>query len=138
MGQGDESNGTDPKKRAQSVIDVAPLRTVPYTGPLPTYGPVEGYKTSSTSSENDESSENASTQPAMVYFTDLSTPEEKTSLFAAASAKAGSLITGTALMGKVGNPIGAVDILESDTKYLFRVSLPGVSADAGTLLVACH
>ncbi|CAH9145761.1 unnamed protein product [Cuscuta epithymum] len=130
MGQGDESNGTDPKDHAQSVIDVAPLRSVPYTGPLPTYGPVEGCKTPSTSSEDDESSENASTQPAMVYFTDLLTPEEKTSLFAAASAKAGSLITGTALMGKVGHPIGAVDILESDTKYLFRVSLPGVSADA--------
>lgn len=135
MGHDSENNGIDPMDQGQPVIDVAPLRSVPYTGPLPTSihdSPTLGSNASPLATDNAESFANGSTQPAMIYFNSFATPEEKTNLFAAAMShsKAGSLLTGAAVMGKVGPPIGAVDILETDTKYLFRVALPGVAKDA--------
>lgn len=135
MGHDGENNGIDPMDHGQPVIDVAPLRSVPYTGPLPTpihESSVFGSNASPFPTEKAQTSANGSTQPAMIYFTSFATPEEKTDLFAATIShkKAGSLLTGTALMGKIGPSIGAIDILETDNKYLFRVSLPGVAKDA--------
>lgn len=134
-GHNGENNGMHPMDPGQPVIDVAPLRSVPYTGPLPTSShnaSLSGANAASFPVENAQSSANANPQPAMVYYT-IATLEERANLFAATCghSKVGSLLTGTAVMGKVGPPIGAVDILESDTEYLFRVSLPGVAKDAG-------
>lgn len=133
-GHNGENNGMHPMDPGQPVIDVAPLRCVPYTGPLPTSSrdaSQSGPNAASFPMENAQSSTNSSPQPAMVYYT-IATLEERANLFAATCghSKVGSLLTGTALMGKVGPPIGAVDILESDTEYFFRVSLPGVAKDA--------
>ncbi|CAA7037222.1 unnamed protein product [Microthlaspi erraticum] len=38
-------------------------------------------------------------------------------------------LTGSASMGKIGFPIGEIDIAESDDTYFFRVALPSVSPD---------
>lgn len=39
------------------------------------------------------------------------------------------VLTGTAQEGKVGPPVGLVDIGVSEDAYLFRVSLPGIQKD---------
>ncbi|KAK1307088.1 hypothetical protein QJS10_CPA10g00074 [Acorus calamus] len=50
------------------------------------------------------------------------------------NAKSRTYLTGTALSGKSGPPVGSYDIGESDDAYLFRVSLPGVKREADRLL----
>ncbi|KAK1282254.1 hypothetical protein QJS10_CPB22g01502 [Acorus calamus] len=50
------------------------------------------------------------------------------------NAKSRTYLTGTALSGKSGPPVGSYDIGESDDAYLFRVSLPGVKREADRFL----
>lgn len=40
--------------------------------------------------------------------------------------KPAAVLTGTAMAGRVGPPLGTVDIGQSESAYIFRVALPGV------------
>ncbi|KAL4575405.1 hypothetical protein LXL04_022248 [Taraxacum kok-saghyz] len=47
------------------------------------------------------------------------------------SSKASIILSGTAKKGKLGPPLGSVDIGVSKTAYFFQVALPGVKKDPG-------
>lgn len=49
------------------------------------------------------------------------------------SSRASTVLTGTAKKGGTGPSVGAVDIGVSKSAYFFRVALPGVKQDPGTL-----
>ncbi|KAJ4887384.1 Alpha-crystallin domain-containing protein 22.3 [Raphanus sativus] len=107
-----ESNGFP------QVLEVAPLNSLPYVGPLNGNSSMSGNKANETAEKTGP--------PAMIFLPSESTPE----LYSLISqSKTGVALTGSAAMGKVGPTIGLVDIAESDDSYYFRVSLPGVSRD---------
>lgn len=103
----------DPK---QPVLSVMPLNSVPYYGP-----PL---------SHNSNPSPPIQNQPAMVFLPSHSSEEELERVVAATSH--GVAVTGSAALGRVGRPIGSIDISESKDTYLFRVALPGVARDEKT------
>lgn len=47
----------------------------------------------------------------------------------ASKLKLSTVVTGSAGQGKIGPPLGVVDIGVSESAYLFRVALPGVRKD---------
>ncbi|XP_017258416.1 alpha-crystallin domain-containing protein 22.3 [Daucus carota subsp. sativus] len=68
--------------------------------------------------------------PAMVFLPSHSNEEDLERVLGATSH--GVAVTGSAALGKVGHPIGSIDISESNDTYLFRVALPGVARDSNT------
>lgn len=97
----------------QPVLSVMPLNSVPYSGP--------------SLSEGNNASTPLQNQPAMIFLPSHSSEEELERAVAATSH--GVAVTGSAALGKVGRPIGSIDISESKDTYLFRVALPGVARD---------
>lgn len=98
----------------QPVLAVAPLNSVPYTGPP--LSPVQR-----------ETDQKVSNEPALVFLPSIPNEEEWNNIIAATKGAVG--LTGSAARGKVGPIIGLMDIGEGEATYLFRVSLPGVAAD---------
>lgn len=133
----DENNGSIPLH--PEPLNVAPISCVPYTGPPMPYGyhasPSPDINVGSGSVEADttlsskhiNSQQPAGSQPAMVFFTSCPAREEWENIINYANG--GIALTGSALLGKVGQLIGSVDIAESEYDYVFRVSLPGVARD---------
>lgn len=107
----------------QPVLDVAPLNSVPYTGPPP---PSSNFASSPIEIEIDHCSV-LRNQPAMVFLPPHATEKELNDIIAVT--KNGVVVSGSAARGKVGPTLGSVDIAESEDAYLFRVSLPGVARD---------
>ncbi|PSS10146.1 Alpha-crystallin domain-containing protein [Actinidia chinensis var. chinensis] len=91
----------------QPVLDVAPLNTVPYSGPPISTDGSGPSNVSINSQQNKQEMENvlASTKEVM--------------------------IDGSAATGKLGPTVGLVDIGESKDSYMFRVAIPGVPRDQG-------
>lgn len=54
----------------------------------------------------------------------------------ASKLKLSTVVTGSAGQGKIGPPLGVVDIGVSDSAYLFRVALPGVRKDQCRFLLS--
>ncbi|KAI8555759.1 hypothetical protein RHMOL_Rhmol05G0199300 [Rhododendron molle] len=101
----------------QPVLSVAPLNSVPYTGPP--LSPVQR-----------ETDPTVSNEPALVFLPSRPYEEEWNNIIAAT--KRGVGLTGSAARGKVGAIIGLMNIGEGEETFLFRVSLPGVAADKST------
>ncbi|CAL5400593.1 unnamed protein product [Camellia sinensis] len=103
----------------QPVLSVAPLNSMPYTGPHVI------------SSDDDlsptemESDPMASNEPALVFLPSRPTEEQWNNILAATNRGVG--LTGSAAMGKIGPIVGSLDMAESEDAYVFRVSLPGVN-----------
>ncbi|GFY94850.1 hypothetical protein Acr_10g0002350 [Actinidia rufa] len=66
-------------------------------------------------------------EPGMIFLPSPPTREEWGNIVTAT--RSGSVITGTAAMGHIGQATGLLDIGECEDSYLFRVSLPGVKRD---------
>ncbi|KAF3632802.1 Alpha-crystallin domain-containing protein 22.3 [Capsicum annuum] len=128
-----ETNGSIPLH--PQPLNVAPISSVPYTGPPLPYG----YHASSSpdinagSSRHINSQQHAGGQPAMIFFSSCPAREEWDDLIN--HANGGVALTGSALLGKVGPLIGSVDIAESEDAYAFRISLPGVARDESKFFV---
>ncbi|VVA93986.1 unnamed protein product [Arabis nemorensis] len=112
-----QNNGFPENTRNQQVLEVAPLNSLPYTGPI------AGHTSMPVNRENENTEKG---EPAMIFMPSKSTPEFDNLI---TQTKTGVALTGSAAMGKIGPTIGLVDIAESDDAYYFRVSLPGVSRD---------
>lgn len=112
-----ENNSFPENTRNPQVLEVTPLNSMPYIGPV-----THAAMSSNRMNENAEKVGG----PAMIFL-----PSESTSEFSnlISQTKTGVALTGSAAMGKIGPTIGLVDIAESDDSYYFRVSLPGVSRD---------
>lgn len=110
----------------QPVIAVLPLNSVPYTSTPRPYMNIPASQTNvfSTSIIN---------HPAMVFLPSQSNEGHLERVLAATSH--GVAVTGSAALGKVGHPIGSIDISESNDTYLFRVALPGVARDSSKYLL---
>lgn len=124
-----ENNSFPENTRNQQVLEVAPLNSLPYVGPI------TGHTSMPVNKPNDNAEKGG---PAMIFL-----PSESTPVFdnLIAQTKNGVALTGSAAMGKIGPTIGLVDIAESDDSYYFRVSLPGVSRDESksqTFLYLCE
>lgn len=100
---------------------MAPLNYFPYNGP-----PIRPSDIGSTpSKQQTETAEEDG--PASVFIPFHSTIEEEDKILSAT--KSGITLTGSAALRALGPDLGILDIGESETSYLFRVSLPGVSMD---------
>ncbi|KAL8099678.1 alpha-crystallin domain-containing protein 22.3 [Apium graveolens] len=107
----------------QPVIAVLPLNSVPYTStPRP--------HMNSSASQTNVFSTSIINHPAMVFLPSQSNEGHLERVLGATSH--GVAVTGSAALGKVGHPIGSIDISESNDTYLFRVALPGVARDSNT------
>ncbi|KAG5414822.1 hypothetical protein IGI04_002389 [Brassica rapa subsp. trilocularis] len=111
-------NGMRESTGFPQVIEVAPLNSLPYVGPLNGNSSMSGNKANETAEKTGP--------PAMIFLPSESAPEFCSLI---SQSKTGVALTGSAAMGKIGPTIGLVDIAESDDSYYFRVSLPGVSRD---------
>lgn len=111
-------NGMRESNGFPQVLEVAPLNSLPYVGPLNGNSSMSGNKANETSEKTGP--------PAMIFLPSESAPEFYSLI---SQSKTGVALTGSAAMGKIGPTIGLVDIAESDDSYYFRVSLPGVSRD---------
>lgn len=110
----------------QPVIAVLPLNSVPYTStPRPHMNiPAPQTNVFSTSIIN---------HPAMVFLPSQSNEGDLERVLGGSAH--GVAVTGSAALGKVGQPIGSIDISESNDTYLFRVALPGVARDSSKYLL---
>ncbi|XP_022866135.1 alpha-crystallin domain-containing protein 22.3-like [Olea europaea var. sylvestris] len=123
--QNSANNGTRPLRPQFHVLDVPPLNCVPYSGPPPGTAstPID---IDSIPSPQVNSKPPIGNHPAMVFMPSCTTNEEWNNILAAT--RSGIVLSGSAASGKMGPPIGAVDVGESEDKYVFRVALPGVSS----------
>lgn len=115
--QGSEDYAARSLDPQQPVLSVMPLNSVPYSGPH--------------LSHSSNPSPPIQNQPAMVFLPSHSSEEELERVVAATNH--GVAVTGSAALGRVGRPIGSIDISESKDTYLFRVALPGVARDESKL-----
>ncbi|KAL1213890.1 Alpha-crystallin domain-containing protein 22.3 [Cardamine amara subsp. amara] len=76
---------------------------------------------------SNRTNENAEEGPPSVIILPSESTSETSNLIA--QMKTEVSLTGSAAMGKIGQPIGLIDIAESNDSYYFRVLLPGVSRD---------
>ncbi|GKV08945.1 hypothetical protein SLEP1_g20514 [Rubroshorea leprosula] len=106
-----------PEPETPPVLIVAPLNSIPYTGP-PLHDNVSSTK---------KETEAETIGPAIIFLPSHSTRNELDAMMA--TTQSGVALTGSAAMGNVGPLLGSVDIAESYDAYYFRVSLPGVSKD---------
>ncbi|CAA3025517.1 ATP-dependent DNA helicase Q-like 3 [Olea europaea subsp. europaea] len=127
--QNSANNGTRPLRPQFHVLDVPPLNCVPYSGPPPGTAstPID---IDSIPSPQVNSKPRIGNHPAMVFMPSCTTNEEWNNILAAT--RSGIVLSGSAASGKMGPPIGAVDVGESEDKYVFRVALPGVSSVQNT------
>lgn len=114
----------DPKQAFSSVGDTSPLLPSSVADKNPPRS-----HTSPSSQSFKARSPPMVNQPAMVILPLQSTEEDLERVLAACSN--GVAVTGSAALGKVGPPIGAIDISESKDTFMFRVALPGVPQDSG-------
>ncbi|KAL7003047.1 hypothetical protein U1Q18_004205 [Sarracenia purpurea var. burkii] len=120
-GDAQKRNGVPFVDPQQPVLSVAPLNSIPYTGP-----PLSSSDVPSSPIQR-ETDPTWSNEPAVVFLPSRPAEEEWNNIIAAT--KRGVGLTGSAAMGKVGSTIGLLDIGECEDAYLFRVSLPGVAID---------
>jgi hypothetical protein len=112
-----ENNSFPDNTRNPQILEVTPLNSMPYIGPVT--------HASMSSNRMNDSVEKVG-GPAMIFL-----PSDSSSEFSnlISQTKTGVALTGSAAMGKIGLTIGLVDIAESEDSYYFRVALPGVSRD---------
>lgn len=112
-------NGSHQDWADQVPIAVAPLNSVPYTGP-----PLD--QLDSDMAQENEVDRPLKYQPAMVFLPQQTSEKELKDILNVT--KSGVAVSGSAA-SQIGPLIGSIDISESDDGFLFRVSLPGVKKD---------